>query len=420
MNEQRMINAEDLNRHCDCSMTDLAALRREVDRVNGTGSIIETHPHLFSEAPVFLEQAHADAMRQLVQAVEHVAHLPGYQRIALSNAPTTAQIDQGTAGVFMGFDFHIAADGPRLIEINTNAGGAFLNAVAAGAARSCCPPADKLLRERPGVPELESGIHAMFAAEWAAAGRPGELRTIAIIDEAPREQFLYPEFRLAQALLEARGIAAHIGDPRELTVDGERVLLRGHPVDLIYNRLTDFYFENASNSTIRTAYERRLAVVTPDPRAHALYADKRNLAILSDAAGLRRMGARDEDIQVLSRGVPHTLEVTGCDANWWTDRKRWFFKPRTGFGSRGAYRGEKLTRRVLADVMGGEYMAQEFTPPSERLRTVPDGKLAFKVDIRCYAYRGQVQQMAARLYQGQTTNFRTAGGGFAPVYVVGD
>jgi len=25
--------------------------------------------------------------------------------------------------------------------------------------------------------------------------------------------------------------------------------------------------------------------------------------------------------------------------------------------------------------------------------------------------------MAARLYQGQTTNFRTAGGGFAPVYV---
>jgi hypothetical protein len=27
--------------------------------------------------------------------------------------------------------------------------------------------------------------------------------------------------------------------------------------------------------------------------------------------------------------------------------------------------------------------------------------------------------MAARLYQGQTTNFRTHGGGFAPVYVVG-
>jgi len=27
-----------------------------------------------------------------------------------------------------------------------------------------------------------------------------------------------------------------------------------------------------------------------------------------------------------------------------------------------------------------------------------------------------VQWVAARLYQGQTTNFRTPGGGFAPVY----
>jgi hypothetical protein len=44
-----------------------------------------------------------------------------------------------------------------------------------------------------------------------------------------------------------------------------------------------------------------------------------------------------------------------------------------------------------------------------------DGRQAFKMDIRCYAYAGQVQFMVARLYQGQTTNFRTAGGGFAMV-----
>jgi hypothetical protein len=33
-------------------------------------------------------------------------------------------------------------------------------------------------------------------------------------------------------------------------------------------------------------------------------------------------------------------------------------------------------------------------------------------------YDGMIQLMAARLYQGQTTNFRTAGGGFAPVYLL--
>jgi hypothetical protein len=40
-----------------------------------------------------------------------------------------------------------------------------------------------------------------------------------------------------------------------------------------------------------------------------------------------------------------------------------------------------------------------------------------KVDIRCYAYAGEVQLVAARLWQGQTTNFRTPGGGFARVLV---
>ena len=68
--------------------------------------------------------------------------------------------------------------------------------------------------------------------------------------------------------------------------------------------------------------------------------------------------------------------------------------------------------------MSGGYVAQQITPPSERWRTTANGREAYKIDVRCYAYAGRVQFMAARLYQGQTTNFRTAGGGFAPVYTV--
>ena len=41
---------------------------------------------------------------------------------------------------------------------------------------------------------------------------------------------------------------------------------------------------------------------------------------------------------------------------------------------------------------------------------------ALKFDLRAYTYAGDVMWMAARLYQGQTTNFRTPGGGFAPVF----
>ncbi len=39
-----------------------------------------------------------------------------------------------------------------------------------------------------------------------------------------------------------------------------------------------------------------------------------------------------------------------------------------------------------------------------------------KFDMRAYTYEGSAMWFAARLYQGQTTKFRTLGGGFAPVY----
>ena len=60
-------------------------------------------------------------------------------------------------------------------------------------------------------------------------------------------------------------------------------------------------------------------------------------------------------------------------------------------------------------------VAQELVAPSQRVITVHDQRKILKADVRAYAYAGQVQLFTARLYDGQTTNFRTAGGGFAPV-----
>lgn len=64
------------------------------------------------------------------------------------------------------------------------------------------------------------------------------------------------------------------------------------------------------------------------------------------------------------------------------------------------------------EIVAGRYVAQALVPPSER-RIGPE--TALKVDVRNYVYDTRVQMLAARLYQGQTTNMRTAGGGFAPV-----
>jgi hypothetical protein len=168
---------------------------------------------------------------------------------------------------------------------------------------------------------------------------------------------------------------------------------------------------------LKDAYLADAAVITPHPQAHALYADKRNLALLGDAALLRELGASPQALEVLAHGVPRTVLVDASNAgDLWAGRKQWFFKPFAGFGGRAAYRGDKLTQKVWGEIVKGGYVAQAFVTPGERAIDAATADKPLKFDLRQYVYRGQVQWNAARLYQGQTTNFRTVGGGFAPVY----
>ena len=192
-------------------------------------------------------------------------------------------------------------------------------------------------------------------------------------------------------------------------------------IDLIYNRLTDFYLEQAGNAALREAWLQKGVVLTPHPQAHALYADKRRLALFSDAAQLEALGVPAATQQVLLEHVPRTEAVVAADAQrLWDARRGLFFKPVAGFGSKAAYRGDKLTRRVWQEILASDYVAQAIVTPGERRVDRQDEAQAMKFNLRAYAYDGAVQWVAARMYQGQTTNFRTPGGGFAPVYSTGN
>lgn len=335
-------------------------------------------------------------MTGTVAAVEAAVGLSGYRQAVLAWAPAIAVPDPGPRGVFLGLDFHITPQGPRLIEVNTNAGGAWVNAVAGPAAAA-----------------LGAGFLAMFQAEWQrlAPGRP--LRTVAIVDEEPQGQFLYPEFVGFRELFRGAGLAAVIAAPQELVWRAGRLWCGDLAVDLVYNRLTDFYLEASAHAALADAYRAGAVALTPHPHAHALYADKRNLALLGDRERLAAWGLPAAQADLLGTVVPRTTAVRPDHAEaLWQERRRWFFKPACGFGSRGAYRGAKMTRRVWEAILAdGGYVAQEWVPP-DRLPAA-DGELSY--DVRCYAYAGAVQLLAARLYRGQTTNFRTPGGGFALV-----
>ena len=80
--------------------------------------------------------------------------------------------------------------------------------------------------------------------------------------------------------------------------------------------------------------------------------------------------------------------------------------------------GSKLTKGTFARILASDYIAQAYVPPSERVVLVDGERQMLKVDVRLYTYRGAVLMAAARLYQGQTTNFRTPGGGFAPLLLL--
>ena len=366
----------------------------------------QSRPQLFSAAALTLPDASRQAMAALVGAIESVIALPAYQARVLAQAPAIARLPVAARGVFMGYDFHLTPAGPKLIEINTNAGGGLLNAYLLAAHG----------RADTGA-ALRAAFVAMFREEWRLMRGEAPLRRIAIVDEAPAEQFLAPEFVLFRELFEAHGIAAVVCDPAELRRVGDGLQHAGEPVDMIYNRLTDFSLAAAVNAEIRAIYELGGVVLTPHPLAHALYADKRNLMLLSDEAALVALGVDAATRQTLLAGIPQTLAVNPENAQKFrAERKRWFFKPPAGFGSRAAYRGDKVTSRVFDEIAQGGYIAQEIALPSEHVVPVDGHAVTMKADFRCYVYNGEIQQVAARLYQGQTTNFRTPGGGFAPVF----
>jgi hypothetical protein len=388
--------------------------RQFLETTLGAGTLSE-RPHLFSDSLIELPATELAMLADFVKAVTALVALPTFK--AAVAARQGATVAQQTPGVCLGFDFHRTPNGPKLIEINTNAGGGLLVTLL-NRAWGLSLTADT----------AEQALVAMFKDEWQAWGSARPLQTIAIVDESPEQQYLYPEFVRWQKLFEGHGIQTIVCGPEALVCNSAGQLsYQGVGIDLVYNRMTDFSLTHDASGALAQCWQVQVSgiktgtLITPHPFAHALWADKRNLDWLSDPERLAAFGLNAETIAQIVRCVPRTVPVLPTQAErFWATRKRLFFKPQAGFGSRATYRGEKLTKRVFEEILQGGYVAQDFVAPPEHVLSVTDQAepVTLKYDLRVYAYNGQIQLLAARLYQGQTTNFRTPGGGFAPVRLV--
>lgn len=415
-----------LNARCQCIRLDREQLHAHLRAALGAaGDLIESRPGLASGSVVFVDRQDAQAMDRTIRLIDRALTSPPFRRRMHGHSPSIARLPRAPAEGILGFDFHLGDAEPKLIEINTNPGGLLVNHALASALTACCDclgdRLDRLVAGHVSLDDLPVRVVAGFLAQCTAPRQQGSLRRVAIVDDDPAHQYLYPEFLLYQALFESAGWRADIVDPQRLQFRDARLWLDGDSVDLVYNRLTDFYLVDPRHASLRRAYESGAVVLSPDPAAHARWADKRLLAWLRDEVLLAEVGLDASDRQHLLQAIPPT-EIVSPDAagELWRRRKELFFKPVDGYGSKAAYRGDKLTRATFDHILSTPYVAQVLAPTSMR-RVVNDGQqIDLRLDVRNYTCGGETWLRAARLYRGQATNFRTPGGGFAPVLTVTD
>ncbi len=363
-----------------------------------------------SNAVVELPLVALRRMCKLVHLLDRLTRNPDYRSLVYPQVPEVARFDPGHDAVMMCYDFHLSGDVPRLIEVNTNAGGSLLAYLSHNPSQPIKP---LTLQEK-----LKRRLLQTFADEFRqfSKGQKEKPERIVIVDEDPVGQYLYPEMQAFAELFSAWGVATAIVEPEQLKASAAGVFLDGLPVDMIYNRHCDFYLESEQMAGLREAYLEGSVCLSPNPHMYGLLADKRRLVLLSDPVKRAECKLLESEEALLDLTVPTSRLLSELDLQQlWSSRKTHVFKPVDSFGSRGVLLGQKISRKRFDELPASTTLVQDLVPPS--MTKVPDFD-PMKTDLRLYAYRDCVLGVTARLYRGQVTNLRTPGGGFSRVKTI--
>lgn len=309
-----------------------------------------------------------------------------------------------TSSVLMSYDFHVDfSKDPtgqlKLIEINTNASMSLLLDVL-----NCELHVGRCLKED-FLDDFEASIGGSLQG-----------KRVVIVDEKPETQKLFIEFLMYKELFEKRGAICRIVDRSELVFESGELRLREMPqfgpIDLVYNRLTDFYFEAPESLALRLACEQDKIAITPHPFDYRALADKTRMVEWSEPGEFEKHGLNSADIEILRSCLIRTRDIQSMDPEeLWKERKNLIFKPKTSHAGKGVYRGSSISRGAFQGVLDSGGLAQDFVPAP----TLNIGEAEFKYDLRFFAFRDRIHVACARLYQGQMTNATTPGGGVAAI-----
>ncbi|MEA3363858.1 MAG: hypothetical protein U9Q61_11405 [Thermodesulfobacteriota bacterium] len=362
-----------------------------------------------SRVTAYLPHRDLRHMLRLVRLLFRLSQSDTYQRQVSLELPEIARFDPGHAALMMGYDFHLTANGSRLIEVNTNAGGGYIAWLSELLAGKVSPA---YLSNR-----FQQRLLQSYLQEWRDfSGGDQPLKRVVVIDEDLEHQPLLPEMVGCCDWLCQHGIDAQTASPEQLQVRSGGVYLHDKKVDLIYNRHCDFYLETPLMSELKSAYLAGSVCLSPNPFAYGLLADKRRMVLWSDPEALEKLELTSPDRQLLLEMVPPSFLLSEQNRDViWSRRKKLIFKPVTRFASRGVLMGKGITKKRFAELDPETTLVQDVVAPS--VETSETGE-EYKMDLRLFVYRDHLIGVGARLYQGQVTNLRTEGGGFAPVRIV--
>lgn len=360
--------------------------------------------------PVYLPRQDLTSMIRLMRTLHRLAHLSSYQNWIKDELPFVAHFNPNHESVMMGYDFHLTDQGPKLIEVNTNAGGGLL---AYQTHYPDFPSGPFNTKNRHQNSLLNSFVKEMQMFSNNKLTKPNY---VVILDEEPEKQFLLSEMLLLLSLFRYWGIKGAVAGPEALNMSEKGVFHQGERVDLIYNRHCDFYLEKEELSGLKEAYLNRTVCLTPNPHTYGLFADKRRMPLWKNQDALKSMGLTQQEREHLDQTIPSCqLFLHQNPEQLWKDRKQLVFKPVTSHGSRGVLLGTRITRSRFANLDPETTLIQSYAPPSMTDCKKMNKKM--KTDFRLFVYQNRVLGVAARIYRGQVTNFQQPGNGYAPVHI---
>jgi hypothetical protein len=365
--------------------------------------------HLISPLELRLPKKVLQNATRAITALHALSRRPEYARL-LEPVPGISDAPVKYESALMAYDFHTNEAGDcSLVEINTNAAGYLLASLMEMTHRGV-EPAD--------YAPLKS-LQESFVSELQLAGKPTAGARVAITDEDIPQQKMYGEFLMYRDWFRQSGWPAEFCEASDFRMAGDELQTAADQgVDLVYNRLTDFYLEQPAHAALREGFTRGLACITPNPREYWLLADKQRLIQMTEPGFLESAGASAEEIEAIRAVLIPTFEKSAFASTdeIWHQRKRLFFKPKRSHGGKSVYRGESVSRKVFERLIQEDILIQHFTPaqkvPTDDPRSVLNN---WKFDLRFYVYADKIQLCAARIYQGQVTNFSSPLGGFTTV-----